>query len=64
MGVPLRPSEKPHLVALGDFLRRRSSPLPAAGEVGESRVPPNAFKSHGTSAEIKSSRLLQTLACL
>lgn len=63
MGVPLRPREKPHLVATTDFLQQRVSPLPAAGQVAESRVPPNAFESHGVTDELKTGKAIQALAC-
>lgn len=46
--VPMRPGEQPHLVNLNDFQQLNQSPL---GGSDSSRIPPNAFRSGGTSVE-------------
>ncbi|MGH9549892.1 MAG: hypothetical protein ACRD3W_10975, partial [Terriglobales bacterium] len=64
MGVPLRPNQKPHLVSRGDFDLLKKTPLPGdSAQPAASRVPPNAFKSSGLSAELQSRKGVQTLSC-
>jgi hypothetical protein len=62
MGVPLRPMDKPHLVTLTTFNQLHTSPLPGPGAAA-SRVPPNTFKSAGSSLEIKSTNMLRLYSC-
>ncbi len=62
MGVPLRPLEKPHLVANPDFKDNTTSPLPG-GNVVNTRVPPNAFHSAGSSAELKTAQRTMARSC-
>lgn len=64
MGVPLRPRERPHLVALTEFQDLKDSPLPGGGQQPvDTRVPPNAFRSAGSSAEIKSGLRTEANSC-
>lgn len=63
MGVPLRPREKPHLVALRNFVNFTTSPLPGGTGAVNTRVPPNAFRSAGSSAELKSGNTTQAISC-
>lgn len=63
MGVPLRPRERPHLVAVTDFLNLQPSPLPGNGGNVNTRVPPNSFRSAGSSAELKSGQRTEAHSC-
>ncbi|HEY9787890.1 MAG TPA: hypothetical protein V6D17_21055, partial [Candidatus Obscuribacterales bacterium] len=63
MGVPMRPREKPHLVTYTDFLNMVSSPLPGNNAAVNTRVPPNAFRSVGSSAELKSGSRTEANSC-
>ncbi|MBC7999281.1 MAG: hypothetical protein IAF58_15125 [Leptolyngbya sp.] len=62
MGVPLRPQEKPHLVATPEFYSNTTSPLPGGTQV-DTRVPPNAFHSAGSSIELKSAQSTMARSC-
>lgn len=62
MGVPLRPQEKPHLVANPDFKDNMTSPLPGGSQV-DTRVPPNAFHSAGSSQELKTTQRTLARSC-
>lgn len=62
MGVPLRPQEKPHLVSNPDFKDNLTSPLPGSNSVN-TRVPPNAFHSAGSSAELKTTQRTLARSC-
>lgn len=62
MGVPLRPQEKPHLVANPDFKDNTVSPLRGGSSV-DTRVPPNAFHSAGSSAELKTTQRTLARSC-
>lgn len=46
--VPMRPGEQPHLVNVDDFQKLNQSPL---GGGGNSLIPPNAFRSGGSSID-------------
>lgn len=62
MGVPLRPLEKPHLVNVPDFKDNSISPLRGGNQV-DTRVPPNAFHSVGSSAELKTAGRTAARSC-
>ena len=62
MGVPLRPLEKPHLVNVPDFKDNSVSPLRGGNQV-DTRVPPNAFHSAGSSGELKTKGRTAARSC-
>ena len=55
MGVPMRPGEKPHLVSSKVFHDLKPSPLACAAP-GNSRIPPNAYRSDGWATTPKRAR--------